>query len=38
MAPVDLWHVPLILWGGYAAGPSALLSAILFLAAITPVG
>jgi len=32
------WHVPLILWGGYAVGPSPLLSAILFLTAITPVG
>jgi membrane protease YdiL (CAAX protease family) len=32
------WHVPLILWGGYAAGPSPLLSALLFVAAITPVG
>ena len=32
------WHVPLILWGGYAVGPSPLLSALLFVAAITPVG
>ncbi len=32
------WHVPLILWGGYAVGPYPLLSALLFFAAITPVG
>jgi membrane protease YdiL (CAAX protease family) len=32
------WHVPLILWGGYAVGPSPLLSALLFVAAIMPVG
>ncbi|MEZ4457493.1 MAG: type II CAAX endopeptidase family protein [Gemmatimonadales bacterium] len=32
------WHVPLILWGGYAAGPSPALSALLFIGAITPVG
>jgi membrane protease YdiL (CAAX protease family) len=32
------WHVPLILWAGYATGPSPLLSALLFIAAITPVG
>jgi len=32
------WHVPLILWGGYAVGPSPLLSALLFIGAITPVG
>ena len=32
------WHVPLILWGGYAVGPYPLLSALLFVAAITPVG
>jgi membrane protease YdiL (CAAX protease family) len=32
------WHVPLILWGGYAVGPYPLLSALLFIAAITPTG
>jgi membrane protease YdiL (CAAX protease family) len=32
------WHVPLILWGGYAVGPYPLLSALLFIGAITPVG
>jgi CAAX protease family protein len=34
----SLWHVPLILWGGYAVGPYPLLSALLFITAITPVG
>jgi membrane protease YdiL (CAAX protease family) len=32
------WHVPLILWGGYAVGPYPALSALLFTASITPVG
>jgi membrane protease YdiL (CAAX protease family) len=32
------WHVPLILWGGYAVGPYPVLSALLFAASITPVG
>lgn len=31
-----LWHVPLILTGQYAAGPSPLLSAGLFLVSIVP--
>lgn len=31
------WHVPLILWGGYAVGPYPLLSAMLFVATILPV-
>lgn len=31
-----LWHVPLILWGGYAVGPYPLLSALLFVATILP--
>ena len=31
------WHVPLILWGGYAVGPYPLLSALLFVGAILPV-
>ena len=34
----SFWHVPLILWGGYAVGPSPVLSALLFIVAITPVG
>ena len=32
------WHVPLILWGGYATGSNPALSALLFVAAILPVG
>jgi membrane protease YdiL (CAAX protease family) len=32
------WHVPLILWGGYAVGPYPLLSALLFIAVVTPAG
>lgn len=32
------WHIPLILWGGYAVGPYPILSAVLFIGAITPVG
>lgn len=32
------WHVPLILWGGYAVGPYPALSALVFVASITPVG
>lgn len=32
------WHVPLILWGGYATGPHPAISAVLFVAAILPVG
>ena len=31
-----LWHVPLILSGQYAAGPSPALSAVLFVVAIVP--
>ena len=31
------WHVPLILWGGYAVGEYPLLSALLFVASIMPV-
>lgn len=31
------WHVPLILWGGYAVGPYPLLSAALFILTILPV-
>ncbi len=33
-----LWHTPLILAGQYAAGPSAALSALLFLVAATASG
>jgi membrane protease YdiL (CAAX protease family) len=33
-----LWHLPLILAGSYAAGPSALLSAALFLISATAFG
>lgn len=32
------WHVPLILWAGYATGPYPAMSAFLFVASITPVG
>lgn len=32
------WHVPLILWGGYAAGTSPVISALMFTLCITPVG
>lgn len=32
------WHVPLTLWGGYATGSMPALSALLFVAAILPVG
>jgi len=32
------WHVPLILWGGYATGAHPAISALLFVAAILPVG
>lgn len=32
------WHVPLILWAGYATGPYPAMSALLFVASITPVG
>ena len=32
------WHLPLVLWAGYAAGPSPLLAAALFLVAITATG
>jgi hypothetical protein len=31
------WHVPLILWGGYAVSAYPLLSAALFVASIMPV-
>lgn len=31
------WHVPLILWGGYATSAYPLLSAALFIASIMPV-
>src|SRR3712207_2044549 len=33
-----LWHVPLVLAGVYAAGPSPLLSAVLILVGITSFG
>jgi len=33
-----LWHLPLIVGGLYAAGPSPLLSALIFLAAVTSFG
>lgn len=32
----SVWHVPLILWGGYAVGEYPLLSALLFVASIVP--
>jgi len=32
-----VWHVPLILWGGYAVGEYPWLSAVLFVASIMPV-
>lgn len=32
----SVWHVPLILWGGYAVGEYPLLSALLFVACIVP--
>ena len=32
-----LWHIPLILWGGYAAGPDPVLSVFLFVATVMPV-
>ena len=32
------WHIPLILWAGYATGPYPALSALLFIGSITPVG
>lgn len=32
------WHIPLILWAGYAVGPYPALSALAFVASITPVG
>jgi uncharacterized protein len=31
------WHVPLILWGGYAVGKYPLLSVLLFILTILPV-
>jgi hypothetical protein len=31
------WHVPLILWGGYAVGKYPALSVLLFVASIMPV-
>ena len=31
-----LWHVPLILTGQYAAGPSPLLSSVVFVASVIP--
>jgi len=31
------WHVPLILWGGYAVGEYPVLSALLFVLTILPV-
>jgi membrane protease YdiL (CAAX protease family) len=31
------WHVPLILWGGYAVGKHPALSVLLFFASIMPV-
>lgn len=31
-----VWHVPLILWGGYAVGEYPLLSALLFVGTIVP--
>jgi membrane protease YdiL (CAAX protease family) len=33
-----LWHVPLVLWAGYADGPSPALSAVLLLVATTAFG
>ncbi|HEX7603445.1 MAG TPA: CPBP family intramembrane glutamic endopeptidase [Polyangiaceae bacterium] len=33
-----LWHVPLILWGGYATSARPWMSALLFLAVIVPAG
>ncbi len=32
------WHVPLILWAGYATGPYPAVSALLFIGSIVPVG
>jgi hypothetical protein len=32
----SVWHVPLILWGGYAVGEYPLLSALLFYATVVP--
>ncbi len=32
------WHVPLILWAGYATGPFPAVSALLFIGSIAPVG
>lgn len=32
----SVWHVPLILWGGYAVGEYPLLSALLFVATVVP--
>ena len=32
------WHVPLILWAGYATGPYPAISALLFIGSITPMG
>ncbi|MBA2389406.1 MAG: CPBP family intramembrane metalloprotease [Geodermatophilaceae bacterium] len=33
-----LWHLPLVLAGVYAAGPSPALSAVLFMGAVTSFG